>query len=45
LARYPNSWPNLLLAFPVLFWPTLLAYVARRELLAAKERPVEVTVA
>ena len=45
LARYPNSWLNLLLALPVLFWPALLAYIARRELRAAKEIPVEVTIA
>ena len=45
LARYPNSWLNLLLALPVLFWPTLLAYIARQELRAAKESRVEVTVA
>jgi hypothetical protein len=45
LVRYPKAWLNLLLALPVLFWPALLAYVARRELRAAKENRAEVTVA
>ena len=45
LVRYPNAWLNMLLALPVLFWPALLAYIARRELRAGKQNRVEVTVA
>ena len=45
VARYPNAWPNFLLALPIFFWPLFLGYVARWELRAEKRERVEVPVA
>ena len=42
LVRYPNAWPNFLLALPIFFWPLFLGYVARWELRAEKTNQVEV---
>ena len=44
IVRYPNAWASFLFALPVLFWPALLAYVARWELRAEKTHRVEVPV-
>ncbi len=45
VVRYPNAWPNFLLALPIFFWPLFLGYVARWELRAEKAERVEVPVA
>jgi hypothetical protein len=42
ITRYPEAWPHLVLALPIVFWPAFLAYVARWELRSAKGRALEV---